>query len=200
MNMASPSPEPSWREQKKARTRQLLQEQALRLFLEKGFEATTVEEIAAAAGVSHMTFFRYFPAKEDVVDYDDYSPTLAEHIAARPSDEPPLEMIRHALRQGQADMEPGEREVMLTRMHLAMTTPALQARAWAHKTADELLIAQALGAHPGHDADALETQVIAAAAVGAVTAAIRTWMESDGKAELGDLIDQAFRTLAGRGE
>jgi hypothetical protein len=76
----------------------------------------------------------------------------------------------------------------------------LQARAWAHKTADELLIAQALAAHPGHDADALETRVIAAAAVGAVTAAIRTWMESDGTAELHDLIDQAFRTLASQGE
>jgi AcrR family transcriptional regulator len=195
MSTASPSPEPGWREQKKARTRQLLQEQALRLFLEKGFEGTTVEEIAAAAGVSHMTFFRYFPIKEDVVDYDDYSPTLAEHIAARPPDEPPLEMIRHALVQGQADLKREEREVMRARMRLVLSTPALQARAWAHKTADELLIAQALAAHPGHDADALETQVIAAAAVAAVTAAIRTWTETDGKTELADLIDQAFRTL-----
>jgi AcrR family transcriptional regulator len=197
MSIASPSPKPGWREQKKARTRQLLQEQALRLFLEKGFEATTVEEIAAAAGVSHMTFFRYFPIKEDVVDYDDYSPTLAEHIAARPPDEPPLEMIRHALAQGQADLKREEREVMRARMRLVLSTPALQARAWAHKTADELLIAHALAAHPGHDAEALETQVIAAAAVAAVTAAIRTWTESDGKTELADLIDQAFRTLAG---
>jgi hypothetical protein len=65
--------------------------------------------------------------------------------------------------------------VMRARMRLVLSTPALQSRAWAHKTADELLIAQALATHPGHDAGALETQVIAAAAVAAVTAAIRTW-------------------------
>jgi AcrR family transcriptional regulator len=53
-----------WRERKKAQTRQRLQEQALRLFVERGYEATTVEQIVAAAGVSHMTFFRYFPTKE----------------------------------------------------------------------------------------------------------------------------------------
>ncbi len=167
----------------------------MRLFLEKGFEATTVEEIAAAAGVSHMTFFRYFPAKEDVIDYDDYGQTLAEHIAARPSDEPPLEMIRHALTQDQAEVDPDERETMLTRMRLVLSTPALQARSWTHKDADEDLIARALATHPGYDADALETRVIAAAAIAAVTAAVRTWTENNGKAELRDLINLAFQTL-----
>jgi hypothetical protein len=119
-----------------------------------------VDEPADALPVSLGTGGR----QPDVVDYDDYSPTLAEHLAARPSDESPLEMIRHALTQSQVDMEPGEREVIRARMGLVLSTPALQARAWAHKTADELLLAQALAAQPGHDAGALETKVIAAAA------------------------------------
>ena len=67
-----------WRERKKAATRQSIQEHALRLFKEKGYESTTVEEIAAAAGVSHMTFFRDFPRKEAVVEYDEYDPVLEE--------------------------------------------------------------------------------------------------------------------------
>jgi AcrR family transcriptional regulator len=59
-------PEPDWRQRKKTATRGRIRASALRLFREQGYDATTVEQIAAAAGVSHMTFFRYFPAKEDV--------------------------------------------------------------------------------------------------------------------------------------
>ncbi|MDL4815447.1 acyl-CoA-like ligand-binding transcription factor [Actinomadura opuntiae] len=197
MSTASPSSTSDWRERKKAQTRRMLQEQAMRLFLEKGFEATTVEEIAAAAGVSHMTFFRYFPTKEDVVDYDDYDQTLAERIAARPSGEPPLDMIRHALTQDdQVAPDPAEREGMLTRMRLVLDTPALRARSWEHKNADERLIAGALAAHPGHDPDALHTRVIAAAAVAAMTAAFRAWAENDGRQDLRELIDAAFDILS----
>ena len=78
-----------WRARKKAATKHAIQEHALRLFVEKGYDATTVEEIAAAAGVSHMTFFRYFPRKEEVVEYDEYDPLLGDLVAARPADEPP---------------------------------------------------------------------------------------------------------------
>ncbi len=76
---------------KKAATKHAIQDHALRLFVEKGYDATTVEEIAAAAGVSHMTFFRYFPRKEEVVEYDEYDPLLEDLIAARPPDEAPLD-------------------------------------------------------------------------------------------------------------
>ncbi len=168
----------------------------MRLFLEKGFDATTVEQIANAAGVSHMTVFRYFPSKEDIVDYDDYDETLAEHIAARPPDEPPLEMIRHAIIESQANIDPGDWEAMLTRMRLVLSTPALHARSWAHKDTDERLIAHALAAHPAHDAESLKTRVIAAAAVAALTTAIQTWAENNGQPDLRDLIDQAFQALA----
>ncbi|WP_051969466.1 TetR family transcriptional regulator [Kitasatospora azatica] len=71
-----------WRARKKAATRQTIQEQATRLFLEKGFDATTVEEIAAAAGVSHMTFFRYFRTEEEVAASDDYDPLIGGRSSA----------------------------------------------------------------------------------------------------------------------
>src|SRR4029078_273246 len=79
-----------WRARKKAATKHAIQEHALRLFSEKGYDTTTVEEIAAAAGVSHMTFFRYFPRKEEVVEYDEYDPLIEELIVAGPGAEPPL--------------------------------------------------------------------------------------------------------------
>ncbi|MGH4006284.1 MAG: TetR/AcrR family transcriptional regulator, partial [Pseudonocardiaceae bacterium] len=75
-----PAPRPGLRARRKAQTRQVIQAHALRLFLANGYDATTVEEIAAAAGVSHMTFFRHFPTKESVVDTDDYDPMIAELI------------------------------------------------------------------------------------------------------------------------
>ena len=92
--------EDDWRARKKAATKHAIQEQALRLFAEKGYDATTVDEIAAAAGVSHMTFFRYFPRKEEVVEYDEYDPLLEELIAARPPHEPPLVALHNAIRAG----------------------------------------------------------------------------------------------------
>lgn len=86
------------RARKKAQTR--LQPHALRLFLARGYDATTVDELAAAAGVSHMTFFRHFPTKESVVDTDDYDPMIAALIAGRPPAEDPLTAIQQALLEG----------------------------------------------------------------------------------------------------
>ena len=77
-------PEPDWRQRKKAATRDRIRACALRLFREQGYDATTVEQIAAAAGVSHMTFFRYFPAKEDVALSDSYDPLIAGRLEADP--------------------------------------------------------------------------------------------------------------------
>lgn len=83
------------RERKKAATRETLHEVALRLFGERGYQATTVAEIATAANVSERTFFRYFRSKEDVAlqDATRYLPRFEAAIRARPPDEPPL----HAL-------------------------------------------------------------------------------------------------------
>jgi AcrR family transcriptional regulator len=72
---------------------------AWRLFGERGYEATTVADIAAAAGVSRRTFFRYFESKEDVLEEtsDDLAEEMLAAMAARPADEPPLVAIERAL-------------------------------------------------------------------------------------------------------
>src|ERR1700756_2954703 len=75
----------SLRERKKARTRASLREHALRLFREQGYQATTVEQIAAAAEVLPSTFFRYFPTKEDLVLQDDMDTRLLDAFARQPT-------------------------------------------------------------------------------------------------------------------
>src|SRR5574337_1236534 len=92
-------PAPGLRERKKAKTRAAIQGHALRLFREQGYEATTVEQIAAAAEVSPSTFFRYFSTKEDVVLYDDLDPLLIAAFAAQPAELSPIQAMRGALQR-----------------------------------------------------------------------------------------------------
>ncbi|MBP2334803.1 AcrR family transcriptional regulator [Saccharothrix coeruleofusca] len=183
------------REQRKARTRRAIQEHALRLFLDQGYEQTTVEQIAAAAGVSHMTFFRYFPTKEAVVEDDDYDPLIADLIRARPTGESPLEALRAALRTGLDAVLDTDRDAVYTRTRLIVTTPALRARQWHNTAATGDLLAAALADRAGRPVD-LRLRVIAAAATAALTTALTSWVEGEGSDDLRSLVDEAFAALA----
>jgi AcrR family transcriptional regulator len=190
---------PSLRERKKAMTRSALQGHALRLFLAKGYDAVTVEEIAAAAGVSHMTFFRYFPTKEDVVLTDEYDALIAERIRARPADEPPIEKVRHALLDGLELVYAAIRQIVLTRARLILRTPQLRARLWEQQRATERLIAVALtpSGELEHGEPTMRAKVVAAACLAAATVAVETWAGSDdGTRELPDLLDEVFTMLS----
>ena len=98
--MAGPHGPSGLRERKKARTRVALQEHALRLFAERGYEATTIEQIAEAAEVSPTTVYRYFPTKPDLVIYDNLDDRMIEAFRAQPATMSPLEALRAALRAG----------------------------------------------------------------------------------------------------
>ena len=87
------------RERKKARTRAAIRQHALRLFREHGYQATTVEQIAAAAEVSPSTFFRYFPTKEDVVLRDDLDTRMLEAFSRQPPGLAPVPAIRAAIKE-----------------------------------------------------------------------------------------------------
>ena len=180
-----------WRERKKAQTRQRLQEQALRLFTERGYEATTVEQVAAAAGVSHMTFFRYFPTKEDAVLSDSYDPMLVAAIRARPDGEDPVDRIHLAVRESLSTIYAEVREALLVRTRLSLRTPALRARLWENQFATRELLAGAL--EDGEPSFA--TRVLASACLAALTTALEEWVATDGADELPDLFDAAFRVL-----
>jgi AcrR family transcriptional regulator len=188
-------PEPDWRQRKKAATRDRIQACALRLFREQGYEATTVEQIAAAAGVSHMTFFRYFPAKEDVALSDSYDPLIAEMIGQTPATWPVIQRIRTVLVQGLKQVYGTDRDTMLAQNKLVVSTPALRERLWANQIATQQLILQALGNGEQDPHPDFQTKVTVGACLAAVTTAILTWVENDGTPELPDLVEQAFDAL-----
>jgi AcrR family transcriptional regulator len=187
--------EPDWRQRKKTATRDRIRACALRLFREQGYDATTVEQIAAAAGVSHMTFFRYFPAKEDVALSDSYDPMIAEMIAQTPVTQPLIQRIRTVLVDGLRQVYDTERDTMLAQNQLIVSTPALRERLWANQIATQQVILQALhdGEHGRHPD--FQTKVTVAACLAAATTAVLTWTENDGAPELPELMAQAFDTL-----
>lgn len=183
------------RERKKAQTRHAIQQHALRLFLQKGFDATTVEEIAAAAGVSHMTFFRYFPTKEDVVIEDDYDPLIEAMIRARPISESPLEAIRQVVKELAAQIYAADRDAILARMRLLIQVPALRARLWEHGGGTEQIFTRVIAERMGCVENDLRVRVVSSACMAAITTALFTWTHSPDTCEMPEMIDQALRIL-----
>jgi AcrR family transcriptional regulator len=186
--------ETDWRARKRAATKHAIQEHALRLFVEKGYDATTVDEIAAAAGVSHMTFFRYFPRKEEVVEYDEYDPLLEKLIAARPPDEPPLVVLHNAIRAGLEKILSTDREALQVRTRLVLRNPVLRSRNLVAQDATRNLFATALARRAGLTEPDLAALVQASAALDAVGVAMMAWADGNVTDPVA-VIDEAFAAL-----
>lgn len=184
----------SLRERKKAATHRELMAAALRLFEERGFDETTVEEIAAAADVAPRTFFRYFPAKVDILfaDHQERVALLRETLATRSPDEPVVEAVRRASLAGVARVA-ADPSLFLTRSRLVASIPAAHAHG-RHLDADfEDVISEAvLAGRKSDPATDLEARVVARTAWGAVCAARDAWLASDAELDPRDLLNEAF--------
>ena len=162
------------RERKKARTRAAIQNEALRLFRSQGFDATTVEQLAAAADISPSTFFRYFPTKEAVVMYDAIDPRVAEVFRAQPPDVSVIEAIRRAIRITFAEMPPDERERQAEREALIRTVPELRLRMLEEFARSMDLIVELAAQRSGRSTDDPVVRDLAGAIIGISMA---TWLE-----------------------
>src|SRR4029450_9715838 len=183
------------RERKRTRTRLMIQAEALRLFDQKGYAQTTVDEIADRAAISPRTFFRYFPTKEDVVMWDEYDPLVLELLDSRPNDEPVAETLRSVIRETLSGLYESDPERLLVRVRLASTVPELRARFIDEQTHGVELLAPLLARKRGSRVDDLSLQVIGSPLLAAVSAALDRWQESDGKTDLLGLLDQATDAL-----
>ena len=173
-------------------TRERLQRCALDLFLRRGYDATTVNDIARAAGVSHMTFFRYFPTKESVLLDDPYDPVVAQAVVAQPRDLPPLERVRRAFLAAWAGLpEPADEE---TRARVAVMAghSGLRAKAWENNPRTEALVVAAL---VDDGVPRLEARVAAGACLGALMAALLEWGATQGEETLGRYVVAALDQL-----
>jgi AcrR family transcriptional regulator len=192
---ATDSPDkPGLRERKKARTRATIQEHALRLFREQGYEATTVEQIAAAAEVSPSTFFRYFGTKEDVVIYDALDPVLIAAWRAQPAELGPVEAIRRAMKQVFGRLTPAEFEDMMERGRLVYEVPELRLAMIDDLVRTSDLIVREVARRTRRPVDDFDVRVFSGALIGALMGAMLPALE-DPRADMLALLDRAFDLL-----
>jgi AcrR family transcriptional regulator len=182
---------------KKERTRADIVRVATRLFARRGFDAVTVDEIAAAAEVSHRTFYRYFASKEELVlgplqqGLDD----VTRLFLARPRTEPVVASIRAMIIDLAADYEQDLDNDRL-RAALVRATPSLQQRQNERQAAFENvivpLIAERLGTDPIDD---IRPAMIAGCAVAAIRVATTHWLLGGSSRPLLPIVEQALSML-----
>jgi AcrR family transcriptional regulator len=187
---------PGLRERKKIETLHRLQEEALRLFDEQGYDATTIEQIAEAAGVSPSTFYRYFPTKEDVVVQDEYDPLIINVFESQSKDDAPLDALRAVLTVLFAEFTDADIERVRRRVRMIFAVPALRARQVQQTTATEELLARMVAERTGRSPDELEVRHFTALVVTSWTVAIGAWAETDGtKDDLATTMDRCLAHL-----
>ena len=154
------------RERKKARTKAAIQQHAMRLFRERGYPATTVEQIAAAAEVSPSTFFRYFPTKEDVALYAAPDPGRLEASRAQPAALGPVQALRGAMRAVLAELPADELAMQQERDRLIRSVPELRARMLDEFAKSLQLFAEIVAERVGRRPDDPAVRTVAGAVIG----------------------------------
>jgi len=183
----------SLRERKKERTRRALGDAAVDLFLDRGFDATTIEDIVAAAGVSRRTFFRYFPTKEAAffASHDDRFEQFEETVRARKDEVGAWVACRSAFLEAATRYE-SDRQGTLAWQEVLMANPALQSydlqldQQWEGRIRDFLV----------EDGQApFEAAVRAGVMMGVVRAVLRRWYVDRG--DLPQMGQEAFALIEG---
>jgi AcrR family transcriptional regulator len=183
------------RERKKARTKSAIQQHAMRLFHEQGYQATTIEQIAAAAEVSPSTFFRYFPTKEEVVLYDALDPMLLEAFRVQPAELSPIEALRGAMWAVFADLPAGEMAMQRERDALIRSVPELRARMLDVFAGNLQLIAEIVADRVGRPAGDLAVRTLAGAVIGVAISTLYTAGEQGTIEDYLALMDAGLRHL-----
>jgi AcrR family transcriptional regulator len=187
-------PRPGLRERKKAKTRSAIQEHALRLFQEQGYDKTTVEEIADAAEVSPSTFFRYFRTKEDVVMYDPWDPVLIEAFRKHPVEVGPIEALRRAIREVFGNMSQEDRVRQWERGSLIFSVPEIRMRVLDDMIQSMQTFTVALAEWVGRPADDMSVRIFVGAVAGAMLAAMLPAIQ-DERADFVALMEEGLSYL-----
>jgi AcrR family transcriptional regulator len=189
----------SLRERNRARTRRDIEAAALELMERQGYQATTVDEIARLAGVSNATFFRYFPAKEDVLFATEHSAAerMVELVARRADRAQDLGALAGPVTAFAEEIlsETGPHTHRLTR--LVMTTPELAGRSMRMRLRWENGVARQLARETGAEEPGFGQVLAAKLAVSCLAAALWQWQRGDRPATVADDTRRAFAAAAG---
>ena len=182
------------RERKRQQTRERLTRAAMALFLARGFEATTLDDIAAAADISRRSFFHYFASKEDVVFawQEEITAALIDAVAARPAAESMLTAAENAILAMVRQLEPGEAIAMA---QLKRDNPALQARDQVKYEKLERALAEALGKRAGHKTERLQARLVAMIATGAMRIGGELWAAEGAREKPEALAKRTFAAI-----
>ncbi|QDY79823.1 TetR family transcriptional regulator [Streptomyces qinzhouensis] len=183
----------------KLKMRRELAAAAMELFATKGYEATTVDEIAAAAGVARRTFFRHFRSKEEAIfpDHDDTLVRAEAVLNAAPPHEHPLDTVCRGIKEVMR-MYAASPAVSVERYRLTREVPTLREREIASVARYERLFTRYLlghfderDHHDGND-DPLLAEVAASAVVTAHNHVLRRWLRAGGQGDVEGRLDHAF--------
>lgn len=169
-------------------------EAAFTLFDERGYDNVAASEIAAMAGVSERTFFRYFPVKEDVVfpDSEERLGHMKEVVANLPQELSLIEGLRQALRVISLEYEES-REIQMMRARLVMATPSLQTFIFHREQEWVELFASAIAQRLGldHNKD-MRPDLTAAVVVAVFRVVMNRWIRAGGHGDIGSSLDEAL--------
>ena len=189
-------PTGSARGRRPATTREEVARAALDLFNRQGYDETTVDQIAAAVGVSRRTFFRYFDSKRDVVwgEFDAELVRLERQLGSAPHDEPMMDVVRRAV-VATNRFGAGELDELRIRMGLISSVPTLVAHSAVRYAEWCDVVARFVAGRIGGAADDLAPQTVARATLGAAIAAFTCWARHDTDDLTGE-VDRALQLLA----
>lgn len=191
---SSASPPGGLRVRKREQTQARLAKVAMELFLARGFEATTLDDIAAAADISRRSFFHYFASKEDVVLawQDGSTDAMIAAIAARPEAEPMLTAAENAILAMARQLKP---DAAMAMARLKRETPALQAREQVKYEKMERAMATALAKRARSKAEQVEARLVAMVTTGAIRIASEGWLAEEAKENPEALVKRTFKEI-----
>jgi len=185
------------RERTRRAVRGELAQLAMDLFVENGYDETTIDDLAAAAGMSKRTFFRYFASKEELVmgKYEVLGEQLAEDLAARPADEPIWVSLRQVFRQIVDNVE-SEGTAAVAMEKMVRDHPTLNASYLERVSRmQELLHDEARTRTGWPDPADPRTAAIVGAAFSCLIAAWATWLTTNQAQPFGDLLNQTMDAI-----
>lgn len=188
------------RERKKRETLKRIAETGLKLFIKNGYEETTLDEIAAEAGIARRTFFHYFKSKEAILlAYLDggFAKSSMALLLAQPTDQAPLAAVLSSLLRLMPWFETEEAIVVDA---LLGSTEALRARMQANYVQTERLVFEALCELWPQPEKRASLRIVAMVSIGAMRVAKEAWRQEGGRRPLAEYLRESFAALEGMAE